>query len=162
MASGDSLVALIPQAYEAPGSSAATPDKRNYHPVIDLALTEVAVFTVFIPNNYGGGGVEVEILYAMSTAVANDIRLDTAFERIGEVQDLDTDSFDATGVNGTDTTVPGTSGVPDLVTNAHSDGARMDSLAAGEWGRLKITRTAVAGTDATGDLEIRGVHIAEQ
>lgn len=161
MASGDTLAVIRPQANEAPSANAGTPDRRNGHPVLDLALTEIAVFTVYIPQNYAGSGVDVNILYALSTAVANDVRLDTTFERIGEVQDMDADSFDATGVTGTDTTVPATSGIPDVYTNAHSDGARLDSLIAGEWGRLKITRVAVAGTDAAGDLEIRGVVLEE-
>ena len=161
MASGDTLAVLTPQANEPPSANAGTPDRRNGHPVLDLALTEIAIFTVFIPKNYAGSGIDVNVLYAMTTAIANDVRLDTTFERIGEVQDLDTDSFDATGVTGTDTTVPGTSGVPDVYTNAHSNGVRLDSLVAGEWGRLKITRVAVAGTDAADDLEIRGVTLEE-
>ena len=35
------------------------------------------------------------------------------------------------------------------------------SLAVGEGGRLKITRTAVAGTDASGDLELVFVELKE-
>ena len=162
MASGDTLLIFTPQANEPPSSDNATLDTRNYHPVLDFALTEKAVFSFVVPRNYGGSGITVYLHYAMSTAVANDIRLDTTFERIGDQQqDIDNDGFDATGVNGTDTTVPGTSGNVDIINNAHSNGTRLDSLAVGEGGRLKITRTAVAGTDAAGDLELRFVELKE-
>lgn len=161
MASGDTLWAFVPQQNEPPSSDYARYDNRNQHPVLDFALTEIAIFTFLLPRNYDSSGITIYLTYAMSTAEANDIRLDTTIERIGNVQDLDSDGFDATGVNGTDTTVPGTSGIPDTVNNVHSDGVRLDSLAVGEWGRLKITRTAVAGTDASGDLELRGVELKE-
>lgn len=159
MASGDTLITFTPQAVE---YGTGQHDVRNNHPVYDLAVGEFAVFADVMPRHYGGGGITVYKHYAMSSAVANDIRLDTTFERIGDQQqDIDSDGFDATGVNGTDTTVPATSGLVDIVANAHSDGARLDSLAVGEGFRLKITRTAVAGTDAAGDLELRFVELKE-
>lgn len=162
MPSGDTLLILTPFHNEPPTSNYATLDTRNEHPVLDFALTEIAIFSFVIPRNYGGSGITIYLHYAMSSAVANDIRLDTTFERIGDQQqDIDSDGFDATGVNGTDTTVPGTSGLVDIVSNVHSDGARLDSLAVGEGGRLKITRTAVAGTDAAGDLELLFVELKE-
>ena len=162
MASGDTLAVFRPQDNEPPAANYATLDTRNAHPVLDMALTEIAIFSFVVPRHYGGSGITVYMHYAMSSATANDIALDTTFERIGDQQqDLDSDGFDATGVNGTDTTVPGTSGLVDIVSNAHSDGARLDSLAVGEGGRLKILRTAVAGTDATGDLELRFVELKE-
>lgn len=162
MASGDTLAVFSPLQNEPPSANAASMDIRNYHPVLDMALTEVAVFSFMMPRNYGGSGITVYMHYAMSTATGNDIRLDTTFERIGDQQqDIDSDGFDATGVNGTDTTVPTTSGNVDIVNNVHSNGARIDSLAVGEMGRLKITRTAVAGTDASGDLELIRVELKE-
>jgi len=162
MASGDTLVTFVPQMNEPPAANFATPDTRNAHPVLDMALNEIAIFSFVVPRHYGGNGITVYLHYAMSSAEANDIQLATTFERIGDQQqDLDADSFDATGVAGTDTTVPGTTGLVDIVSNAHSNGARIDSLAVGEGGRLKITRTAVTGTDAAGDLELRFVELKE-
>ena len=147
---------------EPPSANAATLDLRNYHPVLDMALDEEAIFSFVMPRNYSGGGIDVYIHYAMSTAVADDVRFDTFFERIGDQQqDIDSDGFDATGVTGTDTTVPATSGYVDIIENAHSDGARIDNLAVGEAGRLKIKREQVAGTDATGDAELRMVELKE-
>ncbi|MFQ6027398.1 MAG: hypothetical protein ACE5Q6_07895, partial [Dehalococcoidia bacterium] len=98
--------------------------------------------------------------YAMSSATSGDIDWDAAFERIGDQQlDIDSDSFAA--VNSVDnTTVPGTSGFIDVVSIAFTDGADMDSVAAGEAFRLKVTRDAASDT-ASGDAELWAVEIRE-
>ncbi len=96
----------------------------------------------------------------MSSATSNTVDWDVAFERIGDQQqDVDSDSFAA--VNSVDdTTVPGTSGNVDVVSIAFTDGADMDSVAAGELFRLKITRDAT-NDDATGDAELHAIEIRE-
>jgi hypothetical protein len=126
----------------------------------DASTNESAVFTLLMPRHYGGGGVTVYIHYSMSSAVSGDIDWDVAFERIGDQQqDVDSDGFAA--VNSVDdTTVPGTSGLVDVVSIAFTDGADMDSVAAGELFRLKITRDAASDT-ATGDAELHGIEIKE-
>lgn len=162
MASGDTLATFTPQMNEPPAANFGTPDTRNAHPVLDMAIDEIAIFSFVVPRHYGGNGITAYMHYAMSSAEADDIRLDTKFERIGDQQqDIDGDGFDATGVNGTDATVPGTTGLVDIVNNVHSDGARLDSLAVGEGGRLKVTRVNVSGSDAAGDLELRFVELKE-
>jgi len=96
----------------------------------------------------------------MTSATADTIDWDAAFERIGDQQlDIDGDSFAA--VNSVDnTTVPDTCGYVDVVSIAFTDGADMDSVAAGEAFRLKITRDA-ASDDAAGDAELLMVEIRE-
>lgn len=162
MASGDTLLTLLPANNEPPTSNFATVDTRNNHPVLDFDDTtnESAVFSGVMPQHYGAGGVTVYLHYAMSSAVSGDIDWDAAFERIGDQQlDIDADSFAA--VNSVDnTTVPATSGFVDIVSIAFTDGADMDSVAAGEGFRLKITRDAVSDT-ATGDAELVRVEIRE-
>jgi hypothetical protein len=163
MASGDTLVIFRPQDNEPPAANYATLDLRNQHPVLDFddSTNESGVFSAVMPQNYAGTtGVTVYIHYAMSSAVANDIDWDAAFERIGDQQlDIDGDSFAA--VNSVDnTTVPGTTGLVDIVSIAFTDGVDMDSVAAGEGFRLKITRDAVSDT-AAGDAELRFVEIRE-
>ncbi len=147
---------------EPPGSNFATLDTRNQHPVLDFddAVNESAIFTGVVPRNYAGGGLTVYIHYAMSSAISGDIDWDVAFERIGDQQqDIDADGFAA--VQSVDNTVvPGTSGNVDIVSIAFTDGAQMDSIAAGESFRLKITRDAV-GDMAVGDAELGAVEIKE-
>jgi hypothetical protein len=114
-----------------------------------------------MPSNYAGTtGVTVYIHYAMSSAEADTVDWDVAFERIGDQQqDLDSDGFAA--VNSVDnTTVPGTSGLVDIVNVTFTDGADMDSVAVGEGFRLKVTRDATSD-DAAGDAELRFVEIRE-
>jgi len=160
MASGDTLLQFLPNSHEPSAATYATGDVRNQHPTLDFALAEITRFTAFMPAHYAGGGVTIDLIIAMTSAVADDVNLETAFERIGEVLDIDGDSF-AAAQNTGDVTVPGASGVPKKLTSTHSDGAQMDSVAVGELFRLQVQRVAVGGTDATGDLELLGVLVSE-
>lgn len=162
MASGDTLVIFHPLQNEPPSSNPATVDQRNLHFVLDFdaSTNETAIFSGVMPQHYGGGGVTVYIHYAMSSATSGDVDWDVAFERIGDQQqDIDSDSFAA--VNSVDnTTVPGTSGLVDVVSVAFTDGADMDSVAAGEAFRLEVIRDAASDT-ASGDAELVAVEIRE-
>jgi len=161
MASGNTLLTFMPQCNEPPAGAFAALDTRNQHLVLDFALNEIAVFSGVMPRHYDGGGVTVYLHYAMTSAVANDIKLETYFERIGDQQqDIDTDGFGAAQNSG-DITVPGTCGNVDIITSTHANGVQMDSIAVGEGFRLKVKRIAVVGTDASGDLELRFVEIKE-
>lgn len=162
MASGNTLLIFTPLMNEPPASVFATLDTRNQHPILDFdaATNESAVFTGVMPRNYAGGGITVYIHYAMSSAVADTVDWDVAFERIGDQQlDIDADSF-AAAKSVDDTTVPATSGLVDIVSIAFTDGAEIDSIAVGECFRIKITRDAVSD-DATGDAELVSIEIKE-
>ena len=149
------------QSNEPPDSNFATLDTRNAHLVLDFALNEIGVFSHIMPRGYAGGGLTVYIHYAMTSAVANDIKLEVYLERIGDQQqDIDSDGF-AAAQNSGDITVPGTSGFVDVIPVTFTDGAQMDSIAAGESFRVKVKRIAVGGTDASGDLELTRVEIKE-
>ena len=162
MASGDTLIIFTPYQNEPPASNFATLDLRNLHPVLDFDATtsESALFRAVMPRSYAGGGITVYIHYALTSATTGTIDWDVAFERIGDQQlDIDGDSFAA--VNSVDnTTVPGTTGLVDIVTIAFTDGADMDSVAVGELFRLKIARDST-NDDATGDGELLAVEIKE-
>jgi hypothetical protein len=162
MASGDTLAIFLPQMNEPPASNAATLDERNAHPTLDFDDTtnEDAVFAAVMPQRYAGSGVTVLLHYAMSSATSGDIDWDVSFERVGDQQqDIDSDSF-AAAQSVDNTTVPGTSGNVDIVSVAFTDGAQMDSVAAGEKFRLKVTRDAASDT-ATGDAELVAVELRE-
>jgi hypothetical protein len=140
-----------------------TLDTRNQHVCLDADATtnESAVFSAVMPQHYSAAtGVTVYIHYAMSSAEANTVDWDVAWERIGDQQqDVDADGFAA--VNSVDnTTVPGTSGLVDIVSIAFTDGVDMDSVAVGESFRLKVTRDA-ASDDAAGDAELYKVELRE-
>ncbi len=162
MATGDTLIIFTPFQNEPPASNFATLDLRNLHPVLDFDATtnESAVFRAVMPRSYAAGGITVYIHYAMTSAVADTVDWDVAWERIGDqALDIDGDSF-AT-VNSVDnTTVPGTTGLVDIVTVTFTDGADMDSVAVGELFRLKVTRDAT-NDDAAGDAELVALEVKE-
>ena len=163
MASGDSLLQFSALQNEPPTSNNATLDTRNSHIVLDFDATtnESAIFSGVMPQNYAGTtGVTVLIHYAMTSATSGDIDWDVEFERIGDQQlDIDGDSF-ATANSVDNTTVPSTSGFVDVVSVTFTDGADMDSVAAGEAFRIRVTRDAASDT-ATGDAELLHVEIQE-
>jgi len=162
MASGNSLLIFHPYHNAPPTANYATLDTRNQHPCLDFdaSTNESAVFSAIMPQNYAGGGVTVYLHYAMSTATADTVDWDVAWERIGD-QQLDIDGDDFAAVNSVDdTTVPGTTGLVDIVSVAFTDGADMDSVAVGESFRLKVTRDAVSD-DAAGDAELVKVELRE-
>jgi hypothetical protein len=126
----------------------------------DATTNESAIFSAVMPRHYGGSGVTVYIHYAMSSATSGNVDWDVAWERIGDQQqDIDSDGFAA--VNSVDnTTVPGTSGLVDIVSVAFTNGADMDSVAVGESFRLKVTRDAASDT-AVGDGELLAAELKE-
>lgn len=160
--SGATLAEFGPYDNVPPTSNYATLDLRNNIPVLDFdaSTNESAVFGGTLPNGYQGGGVSVYIWYMMTSATSGDIDWDGQFESQSDGDTLTSDSF-ATAQSTDNTTVPGTAGIVDVVQIDFSDGAQMDSLAAGERFRLKITRDAASDT-ATGDAELVAVEIREQ
>lgn len=163
MASGDTLLIFTVLNNQPPTGSFAALDTRNAHPVLDYdaGSNEDGIVGGIMPQTYSGvTGTSVFIHYSMSSAESGDIDWDAAWERIGDQQqDVDSDGFAAANsVN--NTTVPGTSGLVDIVEIPFADGADMDSVQAGDSFRLKITRDAASDT-AAGDAELHKVEIRE-
>ncbi len=153
MASGDLLLLWQPLNNEPPATIPATPDQRNGHPCLDFDATtdEEAVFSGVMPANYAGGGVTVKIHFAISTQNNNNSVWQTSFERIGTgQQDLDADGFAAAKSSG-QVASPATVGFVGVASIAHTSGAEMDSVVAGEMFRLKVRRDADS-TSATDDV----------
>ena len=163
MASGDTLLIFTPHHAEAPATSFATYDTRNQHPVLDFdaAADESTIFTAVMPRHYAGGGVTVtlHLTDTNDTNAAHASYWDVSFERL-TAQDLDADSFAAAQSNHAHPN--GTSGIPVTCEIAFTDGAQMDSVAAGEAFRLKVTRDADNGSDDwANDAELLAVELRE-
>lgn len=157
------FVQFAPCDNEPPASNYATLDTRNSRPVLDFDTTtqEGAVFSGVLPNDYAGGGVTIDIFCALTSATTGTVGWDVAFERTqASTDDIDSDSF-ATTQTVTAVTVPGTSGHVLKMSVNVSDGANMDSLAAGELFRLRVRRD-VANDTAAGDAELLAVTIRGQ
>lgn len=137
---------LRPQANEPPASNFATIFARNGHPGLSFDGDVCAVWTFVLPNTYGGGGVTVDF-WSVSSATSGDIDWDGSWERISTTQDIDSDSF-ATAVSANNNNNNGTSGIPTKVSIAFTDGAQMDSCAAGELCRFRLCRDESSDTTA--------------
>lgn len=165
MASGDTLITLGPENAVYPSSgSIGVPDSRNDHPVVDFdaASDDAIYFEINLPRQYDGGGLTATITWMASTATSGVTVWALAVERHqDDVDDLDSDSFAAD--NTVDATAASASGEKAYDTIAFTDGADMDSLAAGEDGRLRLRRLGSSDGDDTmsGDAEWCKIEIRE-
>jgi len=163
MGSGDTLSRFTALHNEPHGSSPATYDTRNQHPLLDFdsTLNEYGRFADVMPRHYGGNGVTVYVHAAFSTATAGSACWALSFERIGDgILDIDADSFATAAC--VKHPAHATAGTVTTASLAFANGAAMDSIAVGEGYRLQVQR--VPGDDwddATGDAELRFVEIKE-
>lgn len=161
MASGDTLARFGPLNLEPPASNPArlTEDSEN-RAMLDLAVDEIAIFADVFPAHYGGGGLTLEVHYAMSSATANNIALRANIERRNDGLLLTSTSYGPDN-DVDDHAVPGAARTMDVATITVTDGAYMDLLAAGDAYALKLTRITPTGASAAGDLELFEVHVQE-
>lgn len=163
MASGDTLLVFVPHANQPPASGYATFDTRNTHLVLDFddSTDEYAYFPGVLPRNYASGGVTATVIWLATSATSGNVVWAVAWERHqDDATDLDADSFAA------DQTVTvacaSASGEPSYDGIAFTDGAQMDSLAAGESFRLRIYRDADNASDTlVGDAELLRIEVQE-
>ena len=165
MASGDTLCYFTPAMAELPSSNYATFDTRNGVLVLDFdaSTDESAQFPGFMPRHYDGGGLTVTIGWMATSATTNDCIWNVAFKSVSDdADDLDSKAFAA--VNAVTATCASASGEVDYATVTFTDGADMDSVAAGEYFRLKVLRDADGTTSTdnmTGDMELVFIEIKE-
>ena len=165
MASGDTLCYFNALNNEPPASSFATLDTRNSIPVLDFdaGTDESAEFGGLMPRHYAGGGVTVTLgwMATDTTVTPHNVVWNAAFKSVSDdADDLDSKAFAA--ANTTTDAEASASGEVAYTTITFTDGADMDSVAAGEYFRLQITRDADNGSDTlTDDAELVFVEIKE-
>lgn len=163
MATGDSLAVFFPAMSEPPTANYATFDVRNVVTVLDFddSTDESIEFPGFMPRQYSGGGITVTVGWAATTATTGNAVLNVAFKSISDdADDLDTKAF-ATA-NALTATTASASGEVKYSEITFTDGAQMDSIAAGEYFRMKVLRDANNGSDTlSGDMELVFVEIKE-
>lgn len=165
MASGNSLVYFDALSAQLPSSNYATLDTRNGVAVLDYDDTtdESADFAGMMPYTYSGGGITVTVGWMATSATTGTISLDVSLMSVtDDADDLDTKTFAA--ANNANPTTASASGEIQYTDITFTDGADMDSVAAGEYFRLRVTRDA-NGTTSTdnmsGDMELVFVSIKE-
>lgn len=163
MASGNTLAIFTPLQNEPPTSAFATFDTRNAVPVLDFddGTDESAVFGGVLPSNYAGGGLTVTLVWMATSATTGDVVWNADFERhADDAFDIDSDGF--AGAQAATGTTASATGEQQYTAITFTDGAQMDSLAATESFRLKITRDANNGSDnMSGDAELLRVIVKE-
>lgn len=165
MASGQSLMAfestdytpVVPSVHAPHGS--ATPDMRNFQPVLDFDPTapEVADFAGRMPRHYGGGGITLSIMWTATAAVTGYVIWTAAFERHDPATDLDGDSF-GPWVFGPQVVTNAVLGAPAYTELALSPAA-LDGILPGEHFRLRVARALE--TTMPGDAELWSVELRE-
>ena len=161
MASGQTLVVFTPQANMPTLGAFATIDTRNSRLVLDFdaSTDESAVFRGVMPRNYAGGGITLQF-YWSAAATANTGVLRAAFRRVqDDAEDLDT-TAQTYDYNTTEDTAPSVVGEVAYASITFTDGADMDSVTAGDYFILRVSRNpTTGGTDVTGDAKICKVSI---
>lgn len=162
MASGNTLVVLLPYANEPPATLYATLDTRNGQPCLDFdgaAQNESAIWSFIVPSHYAAGGFTVLLHVAFTTETNNTLRANLMVSVERGSTDKDADSF-ATMTDG-EAAPNAASGIETVVTIAL---ANMDSIVAGDHVRLKVERdyNGVNGTDnIASDLELYSIEVRE-
>lgn len=164
MSSGDTLLNFEPYGGAPPGTSPAAIGVRNNHPILafDDTTEESAYFSAVLPRAYGGSGLTVYVHWLAETATTNNVKWEGALERHQEdVDDLDADGF-ASGQT-VEEVCASASGEPQVSAITFTDGAQIDSIAAGEHFRLRLKRltSGLSGTNMTDDAQVIGIEIKE-
>jgi hypothetical protein len=172
MASGNTLFTIFPQNSQPPATlyatldviaGASTPAESILVLDFDDTTQEYADFHCFMPANYSGGGITLTIVFSAAEAATDVVAWQAAFRRVADdAEDLDTTAhtYDYNEVVATAPSAVGEVAYDDI---AFTNGADMDSVAAGEYFILRVTRdpTPSSGTDVTGDASLHAIHVKE-
>lgn len=173
MASGDSLLLFTP-AMSQPGdadyatfdtiltTSADEPDQTILVLDFDPGSTEEYIyFTAVMPRHYGGGGLTVTV-YWTSEATSGDVIWAMAFKSFSDGADNVASKAFAAPNTGTGTTNATARNI-NYDTITFTDGADMDSVAAGEYFAIEFSRNSSAGGDTmnSNDAELHFIEIRE-
>ena len=169
MASGDTLAVFFPADAEFPATNYPTFDTRAMAEgsilVLDFDDTtdETCYFSGFMPLNYAGGGITVTTMWMATSATTGTISWDVSFMSVtDDADDLDTKAYAA--ANNVNPTTASATGEVDYIATTFTDGADMDSVAAGEFFRMRVSRDANGTTSTdnlTGDMELVCITIKE-
>ena len=174
MASGNSLCTWRATDNEPPATAYATIDivtvagdtPDDNIPVLDFdpgGSSEFATFSGVMPAHYAGTtGVTLTLMWMAADTNGQDVVWNAAFKRAQDnTDDMDANTF-AT-VNTVTATDSSTSRIINYDDITFTNGADMDSVAAGEYFRLSVSRDAGNGSDTlTGaDAELISAYLTE-
>lgn len=157
------VAAWLPDATNGPSQGTIATYDRPYLAYDDSTKETARSACKRMPAAYTGSGtLKGAVQFMMATATSGTVDIELSIEAVTEADATDLDageSFDA--VNSGSETVPGTAGYfGEIVITL----ANKDSVAAGDYFRLKMARDATDGTHdtATGDCRVLGVTVFEE
>lgn len=163
MASGQPVVEVIREmppatAYAQWDTRAGGSTPAESFPVLDFdggSTDEYMDFLCRLSEDYDGGGLTFGIAFMMSTATSGNVRLGIAIRRIADDAE-DVDGSQSYDFNEATVAVASAAGELKYTTITFTDGADMDSWAAGEYAVVRFRREASDTTNdtATGDMEL--------
>lgn len=167
-------VVLTPQNSCGPAANFATHDTiaGGSTPVevvsvldFDPDASEYSDFKFALPSGYAGGGLTVTIIFSMTSdhdeGTPHKVRWEIGFARIDD-DGIAISADHAYDFNGVSATVPSVLTEVSYDSITFTNGADMDSLAAGEMAILRIYRDHDHADDnATGDAELQMIMIKE-
>lgn len=166
-------IILIPQSNCGPASDFATQDTiaggstpAEVVSVLDFDpdATEYADFKVPLPTGYGGGGLTITVIFSMTSdhdEGASEVRWEIAIARIDN-DNIPISANHAYDFNGVSAVVPSVVSEVSYDDITFTNGADMDSWAAGEMAIIRIRRLHDHEDDnATGDAELQMIQIRE-
>lgn len=165
------MFALFPQDGSPPATLYATFDFMvgtsapvENIPVLDFDDTNIKYMDFYcqMPRNYGAGGLTLKFTWS-GAAATNAVVWSAAIRRVpDDAEDLDTTVFTYDYNNASAATAPSAIGETSEDTVAFTDGADMDSTAAGEYFILRIRRVPTdAGDTMVGDASLHSVEVKE-
>jgi hypothetical protein len=135
----------------------STPAERVLIWAFDAATIEYLDLKCVLMPNYAGGGVTFTLPWSATSATSGVTRWGGAFRRVADdAEDIDAShTYDYNDVDDTAASAAGELSYPTL---AFTDGADMDSTAAGEVFIFRVRRNASHANDTmTGDAELWGI-----
>lgn len=144
--------------FPAPGRMSDTGGARPYL-AFDAAADEAAYFTLRAPQGLTTP-LTLIIDYVMASATANAVRWGASVEAVTDGDSTDLDAGESLDTENTvDVTVPGTAGFIDQASITLTSN---DSVAAGDYVRIRIRRVGSNGADtATGDAYFLGAELRD-
>ena len=173
MASGDTLLILSPMCGTPPATLYATLDTVTGTstpveaiPVLDFDddTQEYMDFYCVMPSHYSGStGITVKIVFSAAEAASDVVAWQAALRRVADdAEDLDTTAHTYV-YNEVIATAPSVIGEVAYDSITFTDGADMDSVVAGDYFILRVTRdpTPSSGTDVTGDASLHMIEVLD-
>jgi hypothetical protein len=116
-------------------------------------------FLCRLSEDYAGGGLTFKGQFSMASATSNNVRLGIAIRRLNDdAEDIDTTAHSYSFQEAT-VAVASAVGEPKYFTIAFTDGAQMDSWAAGELAIVRFRREASDTTNDTAAGDMYLIHL---